>query len=82
MNKPIAVISDNVDSGIDWIKDKLWRENVKINKISKMFREVITDKEVYLIITKQEHIYGLEFSRLFIVPTYKNLVEQIEARIR
>jgi hypothetical protein len=82
MNKPIAVISNDVDSGIDWIKDRLFRENVKINKISKMFREVITDKEVYLIITKQEHIYGLEFSRLIVVPTYRDLVKQIEARIR
>jgi hypothetical protein len=82
MNKPIAVISNDVDSGIDWIKDRLFRENVKINKISKMFREVITDKEIYLIITKQEHIYGLEFSRLIVVPTYRDLIKQIEARIR
>lgn len=75
--KPIAVVSNNVQATIGWL-----RNTFDIESMNKA-QQTLTDRQgnIYVVITTEEQAAAWEFSSILISPFYRSLLDFCRTRV-
>jgi len=80
MTKPIAVLGNKIGETFTWIREEY---QDKLEKINYRNRTVyLRDGRKLIVVTMEEHTYGMEFSACIKIPTYHTLEDEIRCRVR
>lgn len=78
--KPIAVVANDVQSTMEWIRETYSSLVKDINLTTS--RVTLTNGKVYQVITSAEQAKAWEFSDYMVAPHYSHLIDVVKSRIR
>lgn len=83
-NKQIAVLSSNFYGTLDWLKSDYFKQAEEEIQTVIVTRKLIKTKNgnEYYIVSSRMEILGLLFDDFVISPTYDDLVNLIQSRLR